>query len=368
MRSCYWGVGIWTMRLFIISVIILGSGLLGLYVLGPGVTGITPDGFVTITSDRALRHDIRSSIRSSDIEREIDLALSRADHGEALMYREIAEFARIPLRIETVKALSTISPSDQLFSEEYNIPLQADNLYRILAMEGSKLLAGESFDQFALGLAVANLSSRSADSSATSPKNGIDLIHAAHMSQKLNADFSAYINQLIQTTVNFSDVENALTSTRIADQTATLTSLKDQVSGVDSAELNGVSQAMDKLSDRVGPGHAINLMSYVRSPEDLTALLTMSNVLKERTYAIVKLTGRISLGQLSTEIPFKEFVSRNALAFIIWASGLVLALVGRHIFRSRWRRLTLDDDPQPEPIDPIVTPYPKDPKIKKARV
>jgi|GEM_PF-7037622 len=356
------------MRWLLISSILLGSGILGLIVLGPGVTGISSEGVVTITPDRALRHDIRASTSSSDIEREIDRALSRKSYEEALMYRDIALFARLPLREETVKALSVATQSDPSPAFEQDTRPQADKIYRILAMEGSKLVAGESFDQFALGLAVANLSSQPADGSIASPERGIDLIHSAHMSQTLHADFSAYIKQLVEETVDFGDVQNALTSTRIADRSATFASLKTQTSGMDVTELASVSEGIDTLRERVGAEYAVPLMGYIRSPEDLAALLDMSQVLKSQTYGIVKLTGRTSLSNLPTQIPFEDFALRNMLAFIIWTSGLLLVLVGRQIFRSRWRRLTLDDDPEPEPIDPKLPDYVKNPKIKKARV
>lgn len=356
------------MRWLLISLIIGGSGLLGLMVLGPGVTGMSSDGFVTITPDRALRQDIRSSTNSSDIEREIDQALSRNAHEDALMYRDIAVFARLPLREETIKALSVATQTDRSLSVEQGVPPQTDKIYRILAMEGSKLVAGESFDQFALGLAVANLSSQPLEGSIMPPKTAIDLIHSAHVSSKLNPDFSAYIAEMVQETVNFSDVQNALRSTRIADRSATLASLKSQTTGIKATELAAVFKAVDTLRDRVGADHALYLISYMRSPEDLTGLLEMSHVLRSQTYGIVKLTGRTSLNDLSTQIPFEKFVSRNMLAFVIWASGLLTALVGRQIFRSRWRRLTLDDDPEPEPIDPKLPAYIKDRKNKKARV
>jgi len=356
------------MRWLLISTILVVSGILGLVVLGPGVTGISSDGFVTITPDRALRQHVRSSTTSSQIEREIDQALSQNNYQRALMYKDIAAGARLPLREETIRAMSAASMTDPSFLFDPETPLKADRIYRILAMEGSKLVAGESFDQFALGLAVANLSSQAPGETVQTPETGIDLIHSAHSAQKLNADFSAYIADLIDKTVNFSDVQDALTSTRIADRTATFASLKDQTEKMDTAELIAVSKTVETLRVNVGSQDALNLLNYVRSPEDLTNLLEMSAVLKSQTYGIVKLTGRTSLSNLPTRIPLEEFASRNLLALIIWSSGLLLALVGRQIFRSRWRRLTLDDDPQPEPIDPTLPAYVKAAQNKKARV
>ena len=336
--------------------------------MGGGVTGLSQDGFVSITPERALQYDIRSSTSASAIEREIDQAISRGDEAQALIYRDIAAFAQLPLRLETIKKLSNMEREYRKAENGLGIRSQTDQLYRILAMEGAKLVAGESYDQFALGLTVTNLASQQTDDAADSPKMGIDLLHAAHNSGKLTTNFALHIAALIQDAVDFAGLREALAASRISDRPQTLSNLKDQTEDLNSTDLTALSNALDSLNQRVGQNNVLNLMSHIRSPEDLKTLLEMSDVLGNMTYGIVKLTGRRSLDNLQTEVPFGEFVSRNALAFLIWTAGLVFAVLGPQIFRSRWKRLTLDDDPKPGPIDPSLPVTMTNPKIKKARV
>src|SRR3546814_412913 len=174
------------------------------------------------------------------------------------MYADVATYAYMPIeagtaaRLENEKSLgrrvarNTGSFFEGFISGEGNdtasfVGVVASDLtvigdVRDIGQEGTKLVQGEDYSQFILGLSVVGLAATTATiasgGTALPARIGISLLKVAKKAGTITTGFARDISRLLNEAVNFEKLKGTLRSVDLADTSATRHAIADYANGV----------------------------------------------------------------------------------------------------------------------------------------
>ncbi len=213
---------------------------------------------------------------------------------------------------------------------------------RDIAGEGGKMMLGQEYYEFVLGLSVVGLAATGATiatgGGGLSAKLGASVLKVAARSGTLTVDFMRTLLRLTREAVKPDELATILRSARITDLRATREALTAYARSLRSSEIVQVAKRLGELGNRVGPGETVRLLKYVKTTENLEDVTAMSARLGKKTRGIIELTGKTSLRAFKTAPNVVEFLIEQILAFLAWLAALLGSFLVKRIFRRRKTR------------------------------
>lgn len=311
----------------------------------------------TIPAEPFIRAELAQKTSGGDLSHRIDKALDAGAYDDAVMYADVAAYADMPIeagtaaRLENEKSLgrrvarNTGSFFEGFISGEGNdtasfVGVVASDLtvigdVRDIGQEGTKLVQGEDYSQFILGLSVVGLAATTATiasgGTALPARIGISLLKVAKKAGTITTGFARDISRLLNEAVNFEKLKGTLRSIDLADTSATRHAVVDYANGVSMAKLTPALDNIAALEKSVGPAESVRLLKYVDSGEDLTRITKMSGKLGNKTRGIIDITGKTSLRAFKT-----------VANLVLWAMGwgwAIIAALGAGFLGTLGRRI-----------------------------
>tara|TARA_R110000868_G_scaffold72252_2_gene210865 strand:+ start:5201 stop:6253 length:1053 start_codon:yes stop_codon:yes gene_type:complete len=346
------------MKLFFDAVvfIILAPVLFMLAYQSGLLDSIVPDDMVP--ADPFVRAELAQKTSGTDLSRRIDTALDAKQFEDAIMYADIASYVDMPIeagtasRLENEKGLArTVARNTGSFFEGFisgegndtasfvgavTSDLTVVGDVRDIGEEGTKLVKGEDYSQFVLGLSVVGLAATTAtiatSGGALPARIGVSLLKVAKKAGTLTADFTRYMTRLIDEAVNFKKLGSTLKSVDLANTSATRRAVTDYAGSISMAKLTPALGEIAALQKSVGPAESVRLLKYVNNGEDLARVTKMTGKLGTKTRGIAEITGKTSLRAFKT-----------VGNFVLWALGwgwAIVAAIGAGFAGTLGRRLT----------------------------
>jgi len=317
-----------------------------------------------ITEDEAIRRELRPVATVAELDARVNAALDRNDVEDALVYAEIAEYVERPLPEETqsrlTAALSTgaaIARNSAGFASGFvtgdgtsiaelagavTSDLTVVGDVRDIAGEGGRMVLGQDYNEFVLGLSVVGLAATGATiatgGGGLSAKLGASVLKVAARSGTLTVDFMRTLLRLTREAVKPDELGTILRSARVTDLRATQEALTAYARSLRQSEIVQVATRLGELGNRVGPGETVRLLKYVKTTENLEDVTAMSARLGKKTRGIIELTGKTSLRAFKTALNVVEFLIEQILAFLVWLAALLGSFLMKRIFRRRKTR------------------------------
>jgi hypothetical protein len=317
--------------------------------------GIVPED--AIPAEPFVRAELAQKTSGADLSRRIDTALDADNFDDAVMYADIASFADMPIeagtakRLENEKSMSrTIARNTGSFLEGFihgegndtasfvgaiTSDLTVVGDVRDIGQEGTKMVKGEDYSQFILGLSVVGLAATTAtiatSGGALPARIGVSLLKVAKKAGTLTADFTRYMTRLLDEAMNFEKLRGTLKTVDLADTSATRRAVTDYANGISMAKLAPALDEMAKLQKTVGPAESVRLLKYVENGDDLARVTKMSGKLGTKTRGIMEITGKTSLRAFKT-----------VANLVLWALGwgwYIIATIGAGFLGTLGRRM-----------------------------
>lgn len=311
-----------------------------------------------VPADPFVRAELMQKTSTSDLSRRIDTALDAKQFDDAVMYADIASYADMPIeagtasRLENEKSLTrsvarnTGSFFEGFISGEGNdtasfvgavtSDLTVVGDVRDIGTEGTKLVQGEDYSQFVLGLSVVGLAATTAtiatSGGALPARIGVSLLKVAKKAGTLTADFTRYLTRLIDEAVNFKKLGGTLKGVDLANTSATRHAITDYAGSISMAKLTPALGEIAALQKSVGPAESVRLLKHVNNGEDLARVTKMTSKLGTKTRGIAEITGKTSLRAFKT-------VGNLVLWALSWGWAIVAA-IGAGFMGTLGRRLT----------------------------
>lgn len=307
-----------------------------------------------------VQAELRDRIPPAQMNSMIVTALETDAYSDAVMYADIASYANIPLTQATQDHLAAestllaqIGRTTGSFFEGFIYGEGSDTAgfvgaissdltvigdVRDIGLEGSKLIQGEDYSSFILGLSVVGLAATTATvatgGGALPVRIGVSLMKVAKKAGTLTKKFTKTMGRLVKEAVNFPALRRTLTKIDLGDLSATRRAVDDYAKSISTAKLDPIFKNITHLEKTTNPSEVVRLMKYVDTPQDLARLGKMSGKLGTKTRGIIELTGKTSLRAFKT----LKNLFLWMLDWVLWAGGVVALWLGRKGFKGVVRR------------------------------
>lgn len=317
---------------------------------------VVPDD--AIPAEPFVRAELTQKTSGADLSRRIDGALDAGNFDDAVMYSDIADFIDMPIeagtsaRLENEKGMTkTVARNTGSFLEGFvtgegndtasfvgavTSDLTVVGDVRDIGSEGTKLVKGEDYSKFILGLSVVGLAATTATvasgGSALPARLGVSLLKVAKKAGTLTADFTRYATRLLNEAVNFDRLGATLKKVDLTNTSATRSAITDYSNGVSLAKLTPLLDDVAALQRSVGPAESVRLLKYVNNGDDLARITKMSGKFGTKTRGIVEITGKTSLRAFKTVV--------NLVLWALSWGWAIIAAIGAGFFGTMTRRIT----------------------------
>lgn len=314
-----------------------------------------------IPAEPFIRAELANDTDGADLSRRIDSALDEGRFDDAVMYRDIANYMDMPLapvtkaRLEQEESLpATLLRSTGGFFSGFVTGEGEDTAsmagaitsdltvvgdVRDIGSEGGRMIRGEDYSQFILGLSVVGLAATTATvatgGGGLPARIGVSILKVAKKAGHITEAFARNIARLLREAVNFERLRDVLRSTDLTNTSATRRAMSEYADTVSFAKITPVLDDVTALNRAAGPAETVRLLKYADNTDDLARLSKMSGKMGTKTRGIIEITGKTSLRA------FKSVANLVLLALHwIWEIGAAIAamLFGGVVRSIRKRR------------------------------
>jgi hypothetical protein len=334
----------------------LGAALLFLTVAGLALAHFTGFAF-TIPLDQAVKADLRTVSSPALINARILKALEDDKVADADMYVEVAKFMDYELPPETLAKLedahalsATVVRNTQEFGEGFvtgeghtdaglagavSSDLTVVGDVRDIATEGSKLVAGQPYNELILGLSVVGIGVTAATivtgGGGIIAKASVSLVKAARRTNRLTKEFADTLTRLTVEAVNMPLLRDTLRKTDLTDLKRTEEVFRNYGRNVQGAKLVPVMTRFSELNDAVGPAETIKLMRFVKTTENLDDVAAMTKRYGVKSRGIIELTGKAALRAFKTSFKLAEWAAASLYSLAMWIGFLIVMMLMRGV-------------------------------------
>ena len=306
--------------------------------------GVVSDDMVPI--DPFVRAELTQKTSGADLSRRIDTALDQGNYDDAVMYDDIAKYADMQIETGTAERLAreqslpnTVARNTGNFFEGFITGEGSDTAsfvgaitsdltvvgdVRDIGTEGSKMVQGEDYSKFILGLSVVGLAATTATiasgGGALPARIGVSLLKVAKKAGTITVEFARDVTRLLNEAVNFEKLRGSLKTVDLADSSATRHAIADYANGISMAKVTPALDDIARLEKSVGPAESVRLLKYVDDSKDLERITRMSGKLGPKTRGIIEITGKTGLRAFKT-----------VANLVLWAIGWgwwIIATIG----------------------------------------
>lgn len=284
-----------------------------------------------------------------DIDRQLQVKVSPKLLGEKIsdavregraadieMYAGIAERVGVALPTKVVTELHRSNGAYATHLSMASTDLFAPDLSDV-RNESTKMISGEAYSEVILGLSVLGVGVArqvTMNDEAGLTHESLALLKQAKRQRALTPEFSRVIGGHLRDTIDFRSYKRALPSEPLDNADAARIALRTYTERDDKALPVVELKSIDKLRMNVGHSETINLLSHVKTGEDLETLAEISENYGNQTRGVIELLGASVLGQKPASGGFGDFLAINAVSLACWAFALAIILYGRRIV---WR-------------------------------
>ena len=302
-------------------------------------------------------------------------AVAREDAADAMMYLEIGRKLGFPLAGGLEAAALSLQAREDSFETQAGdyidgfITGRGDTLaglggamtsdltvygdMRDIVREGGKMIAGEDYSEFILGLSAVGLAA-TAGTIATGGggivvKAGVSFFKFASRTGHLTAAFLRRLTKLADEAVDMPGFKAALREINLADPVASWAALTRYGRTVKGARIFEVMGKMEDIRASVGTAEALRLLKRVERVEDIDDLHALAKAAGKRTRGVMELTGKTSMRAIKYTANVLQILLEYVWGLAVWIAGLLAAIALRvtisawRIFRAllKWRRRSI---------------------------
>jgi hypothetical protein len=294
----------------------------------------------------------------------IEDAVKRDDAADTMLYLEIARKAGIPLAggLEAA-ALAVQARKDSLQTQlgdfidgfatgqgetlaglggAITSDLTVYGDLRDITLEGGKMIAGEEYSQFILGLSAVGIAA-TAGTIATGGggvmvKAGVSFVKFAKRTGHMTAGFAARLLRLADDAIDLPGLTGVLRSINLADPVSSWARLTKYLSNVGDARIFKVLDKMEAIRAEVGTTEALRLLKRMERIEDVDEVHDIAKAAGKRTRGVMELTGKRTLRAIKYTANVVQILFKYVWALALWIGGLLAAILLR-VLISAWRML-----------------------------
>ncbi len=245
-------------------------------------------------------------------------AVARDDVADTMLYLEIANKAGIPLAAGLEAAAYAVQTRAQSFDEQLSDYLsgfvsgRGDSLaslggaltsdltvygdLRDITLEGGKMIAGQEYSQFILGLSAVGIAA-TAGTYATGGgglviKAGVSFVKFAKRAGHMTAGFAARLLRLTDEAIDLPGLRNVVRSLSLADPVGSWARLSRYLATVKDARIFKVVGKLESIRAEVGTREALRLLKRIDKIEDVDHVHDIAKAAGKRTRGVMELTGK----------------------------------------------------------------------------
>lgn len=307
------------------------------------------------TDAEIVREAVREAATPAALSARIEDAVTRADAADAAMYLAIADDAGFAVAPGLRARAQAVIEGDQSFWAQAGdffdgfIRGSSDSLpgffgavasdftvvgdVRDIGLEGGKMVAGEPYSEFILGLSVVGLAATTATvatgGGGAIVKAGVSFLKFAKRAGHLTAEFAARLTRLSSDAVDLPAFKQVLRRLDVTDFDGSMKAITDYAAKVQSAEIFRVIGSLEEMRAAAGTPEAIRLLKRIQTVENLDDLRDLSKVTGKRTRGIVELTAKSSLRAFKYTVKALRLALEYLWALLTWLAALILPVLWR---------------------------------------
>lgn len=289
-------------------------------------------------------------------------AVARDDAADTMLYLDIARKAGIPLAGGLEAAAYAVQAREQSFDEQLSdyvsgfVTGQGDSLaglggaitsdltvygdLRDITLEGGRMLAGEDYSPFILGLSAVGIAA-TAGTVATGGggvvvKAGVSFVKFARRAGHMSAGFAARLLRLSEDAIDLSGLKGVLRTLDLADPAGSWTRLSKYLGEVKDARIFKVLGKLEEIRAEVGTTEALRLLKRMDKIEDVDEIHTIAKAAGKRTRGVMELTGKSTFRAIKYTANVVQILFEYVWGLILWIGGL-LAAIALRVAISAWR-------------------------------
>ena len=289
-------------------------------------------------------------------------AVARDDAADTMLYLDIARKAGIPLAGGLEAAAYAVQAREQSFDEQLSdyvsgfVTGQGDSLaglggaitsdltvygdLRDITLEGGRMLAGEDYSPFILGLSAVGIAA-TAGTVATGGggvvvKAGVSFVKFARRAGHMSAGFAARLLRLSEDAIDLPGLKGVLGTLDLADPAGSWTRLSKYLGEVKDARIFKVLGKLEEIRAEVGTTEALRLLKRMDKIEDVDEIHTIAKAAGKRTRGVMELTGKSTFRAIKYTANVVQILFEYVWGLILWIGGLLAAMALR-VAISAWR-------------------------------
>lgn len=289
-------------------------------------------------------------------------AVARDDAADTMLYLDIARKAGIPLAGGLEAAAYAVQAREQSFDEQLSdyvsgfVTGQGDSLaglggaitsdltvygdLRDITLEGGRMLAGEDYSPFILGLSAVGIAA-TAGTIATGGggvvvKAGVSFVKFARRAGHMSAGFAARLLRLSEDAIDLPGLKGVLKTLDLADPAGSWTRLSKYLGEVKDARIFKVLGKLEEIRAEVGTTEALRLLKRMDKIEDVDEIHTIAKAAGKRTRGVMELTGKSTFRAIKYTANVVQILFEYVWGLILWIGGL-LAAIALRVAISAWR-------------------------------
>lgn len=289
-------------------------------------------------------------------------AVARDDAADTMLYLDIARKAGIPLAGGLEAAAYAVQAREQSFDEQLSdyvsgfVTGQGDSLaglggaitsdltvygdLRDITLEGGRMLAGEDYSPFILGLSAVGIAA-TAGTVATGGggvvvKAGVSFVKFARRAGHMSAGFAARLLRLSEDAIDLPGLKGVLKTLDLADPAGSWTRLSKYLGEVKDARIFKVLGKLEEIRAEVGTTEALRLLKRMDRIEDVDEIHTIAKAAGKRTRGVMELTGKSTFRAIKYTANVVQILFEYVWGLILWIGGL-LAAIALRVAISAWR-------------------------------
>lgn len=344
--------------------------------LGLGIAGFVLDWRVTLPEKLAeaigwregmsdediVRDDMRWNANDRTVSDHLADAVARDDAADVRLYLDVANDLGVPLAGGLQAAAILIQMREDSAETQFadyvsgfatgngdtaaglagaiSSDLTVYGDVRDIVVEGGKMIAGEPYSEFILGLSAVGLAATvgtyATGGGGVVAKAGISLVKFAKRAGHMTAAFAARLTRLASDAADIPALKKTLRSLDIADPAGSWKRLTAYAANVKGARVFDVLGKLEDIRATVGTTEALRLLKRIEKIEDVDDIHGLTKAAGKRTRGAMELTGKSSFRAIKYTANIVQIAFEYVWGLVVWIAGL-LAMIALKAAMTAWR-------------------------------
>jgi len=308
---------------------------------------------VPVPLDVAIQHELSEKATPEELNKRTLAALERGDISEARSFADLAQSLGRPLPDGTMQKLlneegptrSAIRGTGEFLSGF--VTGSGEGLagltgavisdftvigdLRDISREGSRMMMGEPYSRFLLGLSAVGIAATAATIASggggAPVRLGVSVLKAAWHGGTMTAGLAVGLGRMLTRAVNFTALGDIARGLDITSSRSLREAAIDVGKNVRPQVFAGVASDVAAVERTVGAADTVRLLRYVNSTEELAELPAFTTKFGARSRAVASFMGRATLRAFKTTVRVFDFLLDRLLGVLAWFGSLVFFML-----------------------------------------